>query len=126
MYSVEKKAFFTSTSIQTENSKAPFLKRVDHLWTKIYSVEKIAFFTSTSIQTESSIAPFLKRVDHLWTKIYSVEKKAFFASTSIQTESSKAPFCSKSEQKMARKTDQKSQAPVGVLLSFFYILNPSI
>ena len=76
------------------------------------------FFTSTSIQTESSKAPFLKRVDHLWTKIYSVEKKAFFTSTSIQTESSKAPFCSKSEQKMAIKTWQKFQAPIGGLLGF--------
>jgi hypothetical protein len=63
IYSVEKKAFFTSSSIQTESSIAPFLKRVDHLWTKIYSVEKKAFFTSSSIQTESSVAPFLKRID---------------------------------------------------------------
>jgi hypothetical protein len=61
IYSVEKKAFFTSSSIQTESSIAPFLKRVDHLWTKIYSAEKKAFFTSSSIQTESSIASFCSK-----------------------------------------------------------------
>ena len=81
IYYVDKKAFYTSSSIQTESSIAPFFKSVPHLLTKIYSFEKKAFYTSSSIQTERSIVPFSKVFHTCWPKYILLKRKLFYISS---------------------------------------------